>query len=155
MVERVAGSAHVLRQYFPDLINIETRPRNDDEINQVQQAAILFPMGQLQESIDSNQEKKAVLLMQRTAHFAHRIDRIKGFVSGGRRFQQGRDKPAIDAARENRHPIAMRERCQVVAVLMGRLPGWNKDDPPQPEHACRRARRPHVPSMNRVEGSAE
>jgi len=155
VVERGAGSSHLLRHHFPDLIGIEAWSRDDDEINQVQETAILFPMGQLQKSIDSDQEKKAVVLMKRTARFAHRIDRIEGFVFRCRRFQQRGNQPPVPGAGKHRHPVAMRERCQAVAVLMGRLPRRNKEDLVQPEHACRCTRRLHVSGMNWIEGSAE
>jgi hypothetical protein len=61
---RADGPSHRFRNHFPNLIGIKTRARDHDEINQVQQAAILFPTGQLEKSIDPDQEEKAVTPMK-------------------------------------------------------------------------------------------
>jgi hypothetical protein len=71
--QRATGWCHGLGNHFPNFIGIKTRPRDDDEVNQLQQAAILFPMGQLQKSIHPDKEEKAVALMKRAAHLADSI----------------------------------------------------------------------------------
>jgi hypothetical protein len=71
--QRATGGCHGLANHFPNLIGIKTRPRDDDEVNQVQQAPILFPMGQLQKSIHPDKEEKAVALMKSAAHLADSV----------------------------------------------------------------------------------
>src|ERR1700686_5908810 len=154
-----------LRQGVGDVGQRISRAACNDELALAEKRLSVVPLGNIGESIDTDQKQEAVAFLERLLKPLNRINRVIRFwrpLSAARagsqvvrRLQQGRNKSPFRSGGQCQHGVTVGEWRKRLLLLVRGNARRHEINPVQVASLKRRACQCHVSAMNEIERPAE